>query len=44
MFKRNNKWKFVWTKNGITYLKKDENANTIKILSEDDFAKIKITS
>ena len=44
MFKRNNKWKVVWTKNGITYLKKDKNANTIKILSEDDLAKIGISS
>ena len=44
MFKMNNKSKFVWTKNGIAYLKKDENVNTLKNLSEDDLAKIGISS
>ena len=34
------KFKFLWTKNGVVFVRKDENANVIKIESPDDIDKM----
>lgn len=41
-FKRNEGYKFIWTKNGSTLLKKDEGTSAIWIKNEDDLKKFKI--
>ena len=38
-FKKDNKWKYVWTKQGQTYLKKSSSDNTLKIESICDLSK-----
>ena len=38
-FKKDNNWKYVWTKQGQTYLKKSDSDNTLKIESICDLSK-----
>ena len=43
-FKKVNNWKYVWTKQGQTYLKKSDNDNTWKIESISDLTKYEIST
>ena len=38
--KRNLQYKFLWTKNGVINMRKDENSNIITITKEEDFLKL----
>lgn len=38
--KRNKSYKFIWTLNGIIYMRKDENSKSIKIKCREDLPKI----
>ena len=35
-FKKEHKWKYAWTRNGVSYLKEDDDSDSIKIQSKDD--------
>jgi hypothetical protein len=42
--KRNKNYKFIWTSNGIIYLRKDVNSDVIKIKCKEDLPKISLTN
>jgi len=41
LFKKDNHWKYCWTKNGVTYLKWDDSNRPSQIKSESDLEALK---
>ena len=39
---KSNNFKYIWTRNGTTYLRRNENSNTIVITKESDLVRYKI--
>ena len=42
LYRKSNNFKHIWTRNGTTYLRQNENSNTIAITKESDFVRCKI--
>ena len=41
-FKKENNWKYIWTKNGIVHLRKNEEATSFQVRNEQDIVSIKL--
>jgi len=42
LYRKSNNFKYIWTRNGSTYLRRNENSNTIAITKESDLVRYKI--
>ena len=41
-FKKENKWKYIWTKNSIVHLRKNEETTSFQVRNEQDILSIKL--
>ena len=41
-FKKENKWKYIWTKNGIVHLRKNEETTSFQVRNEQDILNKKL--
>jgi len=42
LYRKSNNFKYIWTRNGTTYLRRNEDSNTIPITKESDLVRYKI--